>query len=62
MASPAVFLVMLAGMWKGVATSRPWIVSLVVAATTHLLVPGAWYVPAGTLSGVVAAYFWARSA
>jgi 4-azaleucine resistance transporter AzlC len=62
MAFPAVFLVMLAGMWKGVGASRPWIVSLVVAATTYLLVPGAWYVPVGSLSCVVAAYFWARAA
>lgn len=56
MAFPAVFLVMVAGMWKGGSASRPWLVSLVVAATTYLLVPGAWYVPAGALSGVVAAY------
>jgi 4-azaleucine resistance transporter AzlC len=62
MAFPAVFFVMLAGMWKGAAASRPWVVSLVVAATTHLLVPGAWYVPAGALSGVLAACFWARTA
>src|SRR3712207_380361 len=34
MAFPAVFLVMLAGMWKGAAAARPWIVSLVVAAST----------------------------
>jgi predicted branched-subunit amino acid permease len=62
MAFPAVFVVMLAGMWKGVHAARPWLVSLVVAASTHLLVPGAWYVPAGALSGVMAAYFWARAA
>lgn len=62
MAFPAVFLVMLAGMWKGVAASRPWMVSLVVAGATHLLIPGAWYVPAGALSGVAAAWFWARTA
>jgi 4-azaleucine resistance transporter AzlC len=61
MAFPAVFLVMLAGMWKGVAAARPWIVSLVVAAATHLLVPGAWYVPAGSVAGVTAAYLWARA-
>lgn len=62
MAFPAVFLVMLAGMWKGVAASRPWIISLVVAAATHLLVRGAWYVPVGSLSGIVAAYLWVRPA
>lgn len=62
MAFPAVFLVMLAGMWKGVAASLPWAVSLIVAATTYLLVPGAWYVPAGALSGLAAAYLCARTA
>lgn len=62
MAFPAVFLVMLAGMWKGVAAARPWLVSLILAASTYLLVPGAWFIPAGALSGVMAAYFWARAA
>lgn len=61
MAFPAVFLVMLAGMWKGVSAALPWLVSLLVAAATSLVVPGAWYVLAGALSGVVAAFFWARS-
>ncbi|MGE0282090.1 MAG: branched-chain amino acid ABC transporter permease, partial [Rhizobiaceae bacterium] len=60
MAFPAVFLVMLAGMWKGPFAALPWLVSLVVAASTFLIVPGAWYVPAGALSGVVAAYVLAR--
>ncbi|MCL7998975.1 AzlC family ABC transporter permease [Brucella sp. 21LCYQ03] len=56
MAFPAVFLVLLAGMWKGVAPARPWLVSLVVAATTYLTIPGAWYVAAGAVSGLIAAY------
>ncbi|WAX97597.1 AzlC family ABC transporter permease [Aminobacter sp. NyZ550] len=62
MAFPAVFLVLLAGMWKGVAAARPWLVSLVVAAIVYLLVPGAWYVAAGALSGLVAAYVLAGEA
>jgi 4-azaleucine resistance transporter AzlC len=56
MAFPAVFLVLLRGMWKGLRVARPWLVSLAVAAATYLLVPGAWYVAAGALSGVLAAY------
>ncbi len=55
MAFTAVFLVLLRGMWKGARASRPWLVSLVVAAATYLLVPGAWYVAAGALAGLVAA-------
>jgi predicted branched-subunit amino acid permease len=60
MAFPAVFLVLLRGMWKGTRAARPWLVSLVAAAGTYLMVPGAWYVAAGALSGVVAAYLWAE--
>jgi predicted branched-subunit amino acid permease len=56
MAFPAVFLVLLAGMWKGYAAARPWLISLIVAATTYLTIPGAWYVAAGALSGLIAAY------
>lgn len=41
LAFPAVFLVLLRSMWQGFRTARPWLVSLVVAATAHLLVPGA---------------------
>jgi len=60
MAFPAVFLVLIAGMWQGVRAARPWLVSLIVAALTYLLVPGAWYVAAGALTGMAAAWFWAR--
>ncbi|MDD3800508.1 MAG: AzlC family ABC transporter permease [Novosphingobium sp.] len=58
MAFTAVFLVLLRGMWKGVRACRPWLVSLVVAAATYLLVPGAWYVAAGAAAGLVAAAVW----
>lgn len=60
MAFPAVFLVLLRGMWPGWRAARPWLVSLIVAALMHLLVPGAWYVAAGALSGLVAAYLLAE--
>lgn len=58
MAFTAVFLVLLRGMWKGVRASRPWLVSLVVAAATHIAVPGAWYVAAGACAGLLAALLW----
>lgn len=61
MAFPAVFLVLLRGMWKGMRAARPWLVSLVVAASTYLLVPGAWYVAAGALSGVASAFLLAEN-
>lgn len=59
MAFPAVFLVLLKGMWTGLRAARPWLVSLVVAAATHLLVPGAWYVATGAVAGLVSAWWWA---
>ena len=62
MAFPAVFLVLIAGMWKGARAARPWLLSLVVAALTYLFVPGAWYVMAGALSGIAAAAYWAKPA
>ncbi|WP_373699085.1 AzlC family ABC transporter permease [Neisseria dentiae] len=57
MAFPAVFLVLLRGLWKGFAAARPWLVSLAVAAAVHLTVDGAWYVPAGAAAGLLTAYF-----
>lgn len=58
MAFPAVFLVLVRSMWKGMRAARPWLVSLVVAAVVYLLAPGGWFVIAGTLSGMLAAYLW----
>ena len=62
MAFPAVLLVMLRGMWRSARAARPWLVSLVVAGATYLLLPGAWYVAAGALSGLLAAWIWAEEA
>ena len=58
MAFPAVFLVLLRGMWKGFKAARPWFVSLIVACGTYLSVDGHWYVPMGAMSGLLAAYIW----
>ena len=60
MAFPAVFLVLLRGMWKGVGAAGPWLVSLVVAGGCHLLVPGVWYVPAGASAGLLASWIGTR--
>lgn len=58
MAFTAVFLVLLRGMWRGARACRPWLVSLVVAALTYLLLPGAWYVATGASAGLLAAILW----
>ena len=60
MVFPAIFLVLVRGMWTTARAARPWLVSLVVAAATHLLVPGPWYVPAGALAGLAAAWLLAE--
>lgn len=52
MAFPAVFFVLLKGMWKGKKTALPWLVSLVCAGVTWHFVPGAAYVPVGAFSGI----------
>ncbi len=56
MAFPAVFLVLLKGMWQGKRTAIPWGASLLVAALTSLFVPGAWYVVTGSLAGLLFAF------
>lgn len=60
MAFAAVFLVLLRGMWRGVHASLPWLFSLLTAATFYLLIPGGWYVLAGTVAGLISAYLWAK--
>jgi 4-azaleucine resistance transporter AzlC len=60
MAFPAIFLVLLKGMWKGIRACRPWFISLLVATSTYLLIPGAWYVAAGAVAGLAAALIWAE--
>ncbi|CAI3805213.1 hypothetical protein GLGCALEP_03823 [Pseudomonas sp. MM221] len=60
MAFAAVFLVLLKGMWKGVHAAVPWLFSLITAALFYLLIPGGWYVLAGTVAGLVTAYLWAK--
>jgi 4-azaleucine resistance transporter AzlC len=60
MAFTAVFLVLLRGAWTSFKAVRPWFVSLAVAAPTYLVLPGAWYVATGALSGLIAAFFLAE--
>lgn len=56
MAFTAVFLVLIKGQWRGYRAAMPWLASLAAAVVTHQLVPGSWYVAAGALSGLAAAY------
>ena len=60
MAFAAVFLALLKGMWRGVHAALAWLFSLITAALFYLLIPGGWYVLAGTVAGLVTAYLWAK--
>ena len=55
MASAAVFIALLRGLWRGRSTALPWAASGLVAALVHATVPGAWYVAAGALTGLAVA-------
>ncbi|WP_110692779.1 AzlC family ABC transporter permease [Salinicola halophyticus] len=56
MAFPAVFLVLLRGMWKGLKFALPWLVSLLIACGSWLWLPQGWFVPTGALGGLLVAY------
>ena len=51
----AVFLALLAGLWRGRRSDLlPWVVAAGVAVAAHLLLPGQWYVLLGGLAGSLA--------
>lgn len=50
----AVFLALLAGMWRGKGDVPPWVVAAVVAVVVHHLLPGQWYILFGGLAGSLA--------
>jgi 4-azaleucine resistance transporter AzlC len=55
-AFPAVFIVLLMGFWKGRETGLVLAASAMAALVVHKLVPGAWYIAAGALAGLAAAF------
>ena len=58
MAFPAVFLVLLRGMWRGSRAALPGTASLIAAGSVYLLLPASgWYVLAGTAAGLLTAFF-----
>ena len=58
MAFPAVFLVLLKGMWSGVRAARPWVISLIAGVVACVTLPGAWYVVVGSAAGALSACYW----
>lgn len=51
----ALFIAILAGFWKGPRTGAVLAASALVAASSKLLIEGAWYIVVGGLAGVVVA-------
>lgn len=56
MVFPAVFLVLLRGMWRGFGSAFPWLASLLIASGAWLWLPQGWYVAVGALGGLLVAY------
>lgn len=56
MAFPALFLVLISGMWKGCRAALPWLASLTAACLSCVFLPGAWYVMIGATTGLVTAW------
>lgn len=54
-AFPAVFIVLVAGFWKGRETGFVLLASAAAAYVVHWLLPGVWYVAAGAVAGLVGA-------
>jgi predicted branched-subunit amino acid permease len=51
----AVFVALLATLWRGRRDLLPWVIAAAVAAAVRVLLPaGAWYIVAGALAGSVA--------
>lgn len=49
----AVFLTLLASLWKGRRTAYPWAAAALAAVTAHELLPGVWYIAVGGLAGTL---------
>ena len=53
---PAVFIVLVMSFWKGPATGMVLMASALASISVYYLLPGAWYIAAGALAGLVAAF------
>ena len=52
---PAFFAALLVPAWRGRSSALPWIVAGVVALIVQRLLPGWWFIIAGSLSGAISA-------
>ena len=49
----AVFLAMLASLWRGRRQTLPWLTAALVAALTAAVIPGSWYIVTGGIAGSI---------
>ncbi len=55
-APAAIFVALLAGLWRGRVDLLPWLAAAAIAAVAHQAIPGPWYVLLGAAAGMVAAH------
>lgn len=53
-AATAIFVALIAGIWRGRSDAIPWLAAALVAIAAHEFVAGPWYVPLGAIAGVLA--------
>lgn len=52
--STAIFVALMAGLWRGKADIAPWLAAGIVSILVHRLVPGPWFVLLGAVAGLIA--------
>lgn len=52
---PAFFAALLVPSWRGASQAIPWVVAGIVAVTVNWLIPGYWFIIAGTVAGTLTA-------
>jgi 4-azaleucine resistance transporter AzlC len=50
----AIFVALVAGLWRGKGDAIPWLAAGIVAILVHHFLPGPWYVPLGAVAGMIA--------
>jgi predicted branched-subunit amino acid permease len=53
-APTAIFVALIAGIWRGKHDAGPWLVAALAAVAAHETLAGPWYVPIGAAAGVIA--------
>ncbi len=53
-APTAIFVALIAGIWRGRSDAIPWLIAALVAVAAFKTLAGPWYVPLGAIAGVLA--------